>query len=77
MRDTCSTFDSTAIKKLELKFLDYKIFSLSVDENKNVFIRLTESDQPPSLIRFSETKFISEKDKDWKKIKDNWYEHEE
>jgi len=67
------SFDKEAIHKLLPEFLKYKIYSLSVDENKNVYIRLREAERP-TLIRFSDMKYKTDKYKDWKQIKGNWYE---
>lgn len=54
-------------------FLKYKIYSLLVDSNDNVFIRLREIDNP-DLIRFSDKKYKTKEYNGWKNIKGNWYE---
>ena len=76
MKDS-SSFDREAIHKLTLKFLEYKVYSLAVDENKNIYVRLREAERP-TLVRFSDAKYITEEyRKDWKQIKSNWYEKKE
>lgn len=70
------SFDKEAIHKLLADFLKYKVYSLSVDENRNIYVRLREADRP-TLIRFSDMKYKIEQYKDWKQIKGNWYENKE
>lgn len=70
------SFDKEAMHKLLPEFLKYKVYSLSVDENRNVYVRLREADKP-TLIRFSDMKYKTEQYKDWEQIKSNWYENKE
>ncbi len=70
--------DQVKLKQLALKFLNYKVFSLMVDANNNVFLRLKESDKP-TLARFSHQKFVTTADVfkgKWKLLKGSWYEVE-
>lgn len=61
------------LEKLALKFIEYQIGYLSVDSSSNVLINI-RANKSPNLIRFSDMKYKTEKYKDWKLIKDNWYE---
>ena len=67
--------DQIRLHQLALKFLKYKVFSLMVDSDNNVFLRLSETDNP-TLARFSDPKFITTADSfkgNWKHLKGSWY----
>ena len=65
--------DRKRLDKLAIKFIEYPIGYLSVDSSSNVLINLN-ANKSPNLIRFSDLKYKTEKYKEWKQIKDNWYE---
>jgi len=65
-------FDEEAMHKLIPLFLNYKVYSLSVDVNRNVYLRLREAEKP-TLIRFSNIKYKTNQYNDWRQVKDNWY----
>jgi hypothetical protein len=75
MSDT-SSLDREQIHGLIPIFLEYKVYSLSVDTDQNVYVRLKEADRP-TLIRFSDMKHKTKEYKDWKQVKGNWYEKKE
>ena len=57
LSDDSVNVDQIKLHKLSIRFLKYKVFSLSVDSNKNVFLGLKESDRP-TLARFSDSKYV-------------------
>jgi hypothetical protein len=67
-------FNREALHKLLPLFLTYKIYSIAVDSNQNVYVRVMKADKP-TLVRFSNKKYITEQYKDWKRVKGNWYEN--
>jgi hypothetical protein len=73
MSDT-TNLNRQKIHSLVPEFLDYRVFSLSVDLDTNVYVRLKESDRPPTLICFSDMKYKTEKYNSWQHKKGNWYE---
>lgn len=68
-------FDKDIINSLIPVFFKYNIFSLEVDKEKNVFIRVRSADKP-TLIRFSDLKYKTQKYSKFKKLKGNWFEME-
>jgi hypothetical protein len=72
MTDT-SNVDTSILNKLALKFMEYHVQKLSVDKKGNVYIGL-RSNERPDLIYFSDLKYKTDMYKQWKHIKDNWYE---
>lgn len=66
-------FNKKGAHDLALRFLKYRIYSIAVDENRNVYIRLKYGERP-ALVRFSDSDFISEEyEKQWKNLGGNWY----
>jgi hypothetical protein len=68
--------DRQKLEKLALKLIEYPIDYLSVDSSNNVFISLRMNVRP-DLVRFSNLKYKTDKYKEWKQVKDNWYENKE
>lgn len=66
--------DTVKARELASKLLDYKATSIKVDSNNNVFVSLTNEERPIELIRSSDNKLVKDKYKNYKLIKDNWYE---
>lgn len=67
--------DKNKADRIALKFLNYKIFSLSVDSSNNVYVRLKETDRP-RLAKFSDIKYVKTADvfkSEWSHLKGNWY----
>jgi hypothetical protein len=74
-----SNVNRERLEQLAIKFLSFKIYSMSVDTSNNVFIRLDESDRP-RLARFSDRKHIKTAGAfkgNWQHLKGNWYEAKE
>lgn len=71
--DSCNIDEKTSCD-LALKFNDYNINRLKVDENKNVYVSVIFKEGADYLIRFSDMKYKTEQYKDWKQVKGNWYE---
>lgn len=65
--------DRKKLDKLAIKFIEYPVGYLSVDSNSNVLIN-QKVNESPDLIRFSDLKYKTDKYKEWKQLKDNWYE---
>ena len=73
MKDSIN-IDRNALDQLAMEFLKYHVHLLKVDKTGNVYVSLRTNERP-TLIRFSDEKYITEIYKnDWKKIKDNWFE---
>jgi len=73
MKDSIN-IDRNALDQLAMEFLKYHVHLLKVDKAGNVYVSL-QTNERPTLIRFSDEKYITETYKnDWKKIKDNWFE---
>jgi len=73
MKDSINT-DRNALDQLAMEFLKYHVHLLKVDKAGNVYVSLRTNERP-TLIRFSDEKYITETYKnDWEKIKDNWFE---
>jgi hypothetical protein len=75
MKDS-TVVDKKKLERLVIKFIEYPISYLGVDSSNNVFINL-KINESPDLIRFSDLKYKTEKYKNWKQIKGNWYEKKE
>ena len=73
MKDSIN-IDRNALDQLAMEFLKYHVYLLRVDKAGNVYVSLRTNERP-TLIRFSDEKYITETYKnDWKRIKDNWFE---
>jgi len=75
MKDS-TVVDKEKLERLVIKFIEYPISYLGVDSSNNVFINL-KVNESPDLIRFSDLKYKTEKYKNWKRVKENWYENKE
>jgi hypothetical protein len=68
--------DRVKLDNLAIKFVKYDINMLRVDSNETVFINVNYNERP-TLVRFADLKFkTATYNKDWKRIKENWYEDE-
>jgi hypothetical protein len=74
LKDTCQ-IDESKMVRLVLKFTEYKVAFLKVDSNKNVYVNVTQAERP-TLVRFSDFKYVTADYKKWKHIQGNWYESE-
>lgn len=74
--DSCN-IDETTSCDLALRFNEYNINRLKVDANKNVYVSVMFKEGADYLVRFSDMKYKTDKYKDWKQVKGNWYEKEE
>lgn len=73
MKDSIS-INRNSLNQLAIEFLKYRVRLLRVDKAGNVYVSL-QSNERPTLIRFSDEKYITELYREgWKRIKDNWYE---
>lgn len=73
MKDSINVNEKT-VQALALEFLRYDIYSLAVDEGKNVYLRLEQAERP-TLIRFSDPKSMNKEERrNWRRIEGNWYE---
>jgi hypothetical protein len=76
-KDTCIlTFNKEEYYKLALKFLEYNITFLRVDNALNVSVATKFSEGREDIIRYTDLKYMSDTNKFIKieKIKDNWYQ---
>ncbi len=60
------------LKLMALKFNKLNIYSIKVDENRNVFVKQKATEQDKHIVRFSNPKNIDANK--WLLIKDNWYQ---
>jgi hypothetical protein len=75
MKDSIN-IDRNALDQLAMEFLKYHVQLLRVDKAGNVYVSLSTNEWP-TLIRFSNEKYITETyENDWKKIKSNWFERQ-
>jgi hypothetical protein len=75
VRDTTG-LDTIKLNELALRFFKYKIQSLKVDSKENVYIGI-ESNERQNLIRINDSTSISNTNKKWKKIRNNWFKTNE
>lgn len=66
--------EKAQMETLVLKFIDYNIYSLNVDNNNNVLIKTIADEYFPCIIRFSDNKYKVGAYKNWENISNNWYE---
>ena len=74
LESTC-VIDSVLFQKLSLLFYEYNINYLSVDSNSNVSIKPLFFEGKSNLIKFSNTQNLTTKE--YKNIKNQWYEKTE
>lgn len=75
MKDS-TIVDKKKLEMLAIKFIEYPICYLGVDSSNNVFINL-KANESPDLIHFADLKYKTEKYKNWKQVRENWYEKKE
>jgi hypothetical protein len=66
--------DTARMVTLALKFEQYNIAHIDIDENNNVNIKTLLFEGAPNLMRFSDLKYKTLKYKEWKHVAENWYE---
>ena len=76
IRDTVATDgiigNMAQLSSMALKFNELNIYSLKVDESRNVFVKQKAIEQDKQIVRFAEPKTIDANK--WVLIKDNWYQ---
>jgi hypothetical protein len=71
--DSCNIDEKTSCD-LALRFYDYNINRLKVDENRNVYLSIMFKEKADYLVRFSDMKYKTEKYKDWEQLRGNWFQ---